>query len=103
MESALERGGFRRASSIGEADFIIVNTCAVRLDTEQRIVERLTELRSMYPGKRFVVAGCLVKARPGLIARVAPEASMLSPQNVQRVVGCEGFREGLQAYSIRWC
>lgn len=86
MESALEGAGFRRASSIDEADFIIVNTCAVRLDTEQRIVERLVELRSRYPGRGLVVAGCLTKARPGLISRVAPGASMLSPQNVQRVV-----------------
>jgi MiaB/RimO family radical SAM methylthiotransferase len=101
MESALERGGFRRASSIGEADFIIVNTCAVRLDTEQRIVERLTELRSMYPGKRFVMAGCLVKARPGLIARVAPEASMLSPQNVQRVVeAVEALEKGSRLIAL---
>jgi len=86
MEYMLEREGFERAHSIGDADYVIVNTCAVRLDTEQRIAERLQEIRSMYPNVKLVVAGCLVKARPGLVARVAPGASMISPQNVHRVV-----------------
>ncbi len=94
MEYMLVREGFERASSIDDADFIVVNTCAVRLDTEQRIVERLAEIRSMYPGKRLVIAGCLVKTRPGLIARVAPEASLLSPQNVHRIVEAIRALEG---------
>jgi len=86
MASLLDKAGYRRVSRLEDADVIIVNTCAVRLDTEQRIAERLDELRSMYPGKRLVVAGCLVKARPGLVARHAPGASMLAPQAVYEIV-----------------
>ncbi|MEB3787806.1 MAG: tRNA (N(6)-L-threonylcarbamoyladenosine(37)-C(2))-methylthiotransferase [Desulfurococcales archaeon] len=86
MESMLEESGYTRVESIDDADFIIVNTCAVRLDTEQRIAERLAEIRERHRGKRIIVAGCLVKARPGLVARVLPEASLLSPQNVDRIL-----------------
>ncbi len=86
MEDMLRRAGWRRVESPGEADAIIVNTCAVRLDTEQRIAERLRELSARYPGKRMVVAGCLAKARPGLVARSAPGASMLAPQAYGRIV-----------------
>lgn len=86
MASLLDKAGYTRVSRPDEADVIIVNTCAVRLDTEQRISERLRELRAKLPGKAMVVAGCLVKARPGLVARSAPGASMLSPQAVYSVV-----------------
>ena len=86
MESLLSSRGYRRLDSPEEADTIIVNTCAVRLDTEQKIAERLRQLRERYPGKRLVVAGCLAKARPGLIRRIAPDASLLAPQAAHMIV-----------------
>ena len=85
MAEALRGRGHEIVASPAEADVILVNTCAVRLDTEQRIAKRLSELRRVYPGRRMVVAGCLAKARPSLVARVAPEASLVSPQNAYRV------------------
>jgi threonylcarbamoyladenosine tRNA methylthiotransferase CDKAL1 len=81
MKASLRARGHLITEDPGEADVIVVNTCAVRLDTEQRIVKRIREIRRLYPAKKLVVAGCLAAARPGLIARVAPEASMVSPQN----------------------
>ncbi len=86
MAELLEEAGWRGTGDPGEADVIVVNTCAVRLDTEQRIADRLRELASRYPGKRLVVAGCLAKARPGLVSRIAPGASLLAPQAVDRIV-----------------
>ncbi|MCX8196336.1 MAG: tRNA (N(6)-L-threonylcarbamoyladenosine(37)-C(2))-methylthiotransferase [Acidilobaceae archaeon] len=85
-ESLLRSRGYAKASSIEEADCVLVNTCAVRLDTEQRIAERLREITEMFPEKRLIVMGCLAKARPGLVMRAAPHASLLSPQNVSKVV-----------------
>lgn len=86
MKTLLSRAGYTEVGDPGEADYIIVNTCAVRLDTEQRIAERLEELRRKLPGKKLIVAGCLVKARPGLVSRIVPEASLLSPQNSVRII-----------------
>ncbi len=85
MEAVLRSRGHVVTSSIEDSDVVIVNTCAVRLDTEQRIAKRLTEIQRLYPDKRLVVAGCLAAARPGLIARIAPAASLVSPQNSHRV------------------
>ncbi|BAA80529.2 MiaB homolog [Aeropyrum pernix K1] len=86
MASRLEEAGYRRVARPEDADVILVNTCAVRLDTEQRIAERLEKLRLQLPDRKYVVAGCLVKARPGLVARLVPEASLLAPQAVERVL-----------------
>jgi threonylcarbamoyladenosine tRNA methylthiotransferase CDKAL1 len=91
MKEELNANGFSQAEGENDADVIIVNTCAVRLDTEQRIAERLEEIVSKYPNKKLIVAGCLAKARPGLIKSIAPRASLLSPQRVHRVV--EAARE----------
>ncbi len=86
MASILDSSGYTRVSRPEDADVIIINTCAVRLDTEYRMVERISEVRSRYPGKKLIVSGCLAKARPGLVSRVAPEASLLSPQASSRVL-----------------
>ncbi len=59
------------------ADAVIVNTCAVRADTERRILARLRELSSM--GKRVAVTGCLVNVRPYSIEEAAPGASLVDP------------------------
>ncbi len=86
MQEVLENSGYTRVARVENADVIVINTCAVRLDTEQRIAERLHNLHKSYPEKRIVVAGCLAKARPGLIRRIVPRASLISPQNVHRIV-----------------
>ena len=95
MAEVLSRRGHEIVSDPGEADVILVNTCAVRLDTEQRIAKRLRHLQRAYPGARLVVAGCLAAARPGLIARIAPRASMGSPQRAVEVWRAVEARERL--------
>ncbi len=101
MEARLSEAGYVRVGSVEEAEYVLINTCAVRLDTEQRISERLIELKSKYPSRRFIVAGCLVKARPGLVSKLAPEASLLSPQNVHRVVEAfEALERGLRLKAL---
>jgi len=60
-----------------DADAVIVNTCAVRADTERRILARLRELSSS--GKRVAVTGCLVNVRPYSIEEAASGASLVDP------------------------
>lgn len=86
MASVLESRGHRLVDSPEEADVIIVNTCTVRLDTEQRMLRRISSLWRQYgSSKRLVVAGCLAKAQPYSVKRVAPGAVLVSPGNVDRV------------------
>ncbi len=82
----LEQAGYTRVNNPTEADAVIINTCAVRLDTEAKITKRLDELAKMGLKGRFIVAGCLAKARPSLVLRHAPDASLISPQNASRIM-----------------
>ncbi|MCQ4406885.1 MAG: tRNA (N(6)-L-threonylcarbamoyladenosine(37)-C(2))-methylthiotransferase [Sulfolobaceae archaeon] len=83
MATVLSERGHEITESLNEAEVVIINTCAVRLETEERMKQRIRELRRT--GKRLVVAGCLAGALPATVSALAPEASMLGPQAVERI------------------
>lgn len=85
MKTVLVRRGYELVNDLDKADVVIVNTCTVRLDTEERMKKRLKRLQKMVADKRLVVAGCLAAAQPFLVKKVAPNAVLVSPQNVHMV------------------
>ncbi len=87
MITALRRKGAEVVESIEDADVVIVNTCIVREETEQRMIHRIKTLHElcMRTGKKLIVAGCIVSARPYLVSRIAPQASMVAPQCAEMI------------------
>lgn len=87
MASILEKKGARLVKGVDEADVVVVNTCAVRGDTETKIIRRLGELERQRRklGFRLVVAGCLVNVRPKTILEISPEASLVEPDAVEKI------------------
>ncbi|GGT87917.1 2-methylthioadenine synthetase [Sulfodiicoccus acidiphilus] len=84
METLLKDRGHEVVETPEQADVLILNTCTVRMDTEERMIERM---KSLYRyGKKLVVAGCMATAEPGLVKTTIPTASLLSPQAVEEVV-----------------
>lgn len=83
MATVLSERGHEITENLNEAEVVVINTCAVRLETEERMKQRIRELRRT--GKRLVVAGCLAGALPATVSALAPEASILGPQAVERI------------------
>ncbi|MEM0482471.1 MAG: 2-methylthioadenine synthetase, partial [Nitrososphaerota archaeon] len=80
----LEEAGYVLVNNPHEADVSIINTCIVKTPTEQRMIHRVKRLQSL--GKPLVVAGCMAKAEPEVLERVAPNATLISPRSLSKIV-----------------
>lgn len=87
MKTVLSRKGYLIVDNPVASDIIIINTCTVRMETQQRMVHRIKTLYkfAIEKNKKLVVAGCLAKAQPYLVLKIAPNASLISPQNVSKI------------------
>lgn len=89
VASILRKQGHEVTDDLEEADVVVVNTCAVRTETERKIARRLEELeewRKRRDGRRVVVIGCLARARPAFIASISPSASVLGPNAIHLIL-----------------
>lgn len=84
MMSLLQQRNHEIVSTINDADVIVINTCDVRLETGERMKSRIRELRKY--GKKLVVAGCFAGAEPAVVKAIAPEASIIGPQSLSKII-----------------
>ncbi|RLE82547.1 MAG: 2-methylthioadenine synthetase, partial [Thermoprotei archaeon] len=84
IKTILVKRGATIVSNPVDADIIIINTCAVREDTERKILRRLRMLCKKTTA-RIVVAGCLAKARPATITDICPRASLVEPNAIEKI------------------
>jgi tRNA-2-methylthio-N6-dimethylallyladenosine synthase len=73
MAGLLERAGYVRATGPDDADVVVLNTCAVRENADNRLYGNLGHLRpakTARPGMQIAVGGCLAqKDREAIVAR----------------------------------
>ncbi|MEM0149299.1 MAG: tRNA (N(6)-L-threonylcarbamoyladenosine(37)-C(2))-methylthiotransferase [Candidatus Micrarchaeaceae archaeon] len=62
---------------------LIVNTCAVKKPTQQKILYELQKLESQH--MKVIATGCLASASPELIGRYAPNASIVTISNIDLI------------------
>ena len=95
-ETLVLQHGHKLVKSPCQANIVVINTCAVRGDTERRMLRRLTELEELRKkyGFHLVVAGCLTPVRGATIHRISPSASILGPNALDR------FLEVLQGRTV---
>jgi tRNA-2-methylthio-N6-dimethylallyladenosine synthase len=71
----LDADGYARTEDATEAEVVVLNTCAVRENADNRLygsLGHLKPLKERNPRMRIVVAGCLAQKDQGLIQRKAP-------------------------------
>ncbi|CAI1492756.1 putative threonylcarbamoyladenosine tRNA methylthiotransferase [Thermococcus nautili] len=102
MEALLLKAGHELVETPEQADYVVVNTCAVKDPTELKMAKRIREL--LDSGKRVIVTGCLVHVNPDAIdSRVL---GILGVKSIDRIaeaidvaerggklVSVEGWRE----------
>jgi tRNA-2-methylthio-N6-dimethylallyladenosine synthase len=81
----LGREGYARTDTPAEADVMLVNTCAVRDNAEQRVIGRMGELqRYKRPGSVLGVVGCMAQRLGPLLLEQVPRVDL--------VVGPDAYR-----------
>jgi len=69
ISSILQKSNYVQ-TSLENAEFVIINTCAVKEQTENKIKARLKQLSQTYsniPNKHIIIAGCLPHISPDYI------------------------------------
>ncbi|MEZ0345150.1 MAG: tRNA (N(6)-L-threonylcarbamoyladenosine(37)-C(2))-methylthiotransferase [Infirmifilum sp.] len=101
MRTLLREAGHEIVDSPEKADVAVINTCAVRGDTETKIFRELKNLNNLRTnaGFRVVVTGCLVNVRPKSILEIIPDASLVEPDSLEKIV--EVVESPVQKFLLR--
>jgi tRNA-2-methylthio-N6-dimethylallyladenosine synthase len=101
MFGVLSRDGYERTQTPEEADVMLVNTCAVRENAEQRVIGRVGELqRHKRAGDVLGVVGCMAqRLGPALLARVPRVDLVVGPDAYRNLPELIGFAHGGQRIS----
>ena len=86
--SILQNHGYVYTETIGEADVILINTCSVRDNAEQRIWGRLSEMRRLKKRKPSLVVGIV-----GCMAERLKEQLLEGNTGVDLVAGPDTYRD----------
>lgn len=81
MEGVLSGKGVKLCKTADEADVVVLNTCFVKKQTQQSILERLKKLA----GSKIVVAGCMPSANRLMVERASPSASLVGPYSLSKI------------------
>ncbi|WP_407391885.1 tRNA (N(6)-L-threonylcarbamoyladenosine(37)-C(2))-methylthiotransferase [Methanobrevibacter sp.] len=80
----LQENDVEIVDTIDNADIIIVNSCYVKLPTENRIIHRIQKLQEEYPDKKIIVGGCMVEIDPEKLEKIGPNCSWIGPHQLNK-------------------
>jgi ribosomal protein S12 methylthiotransferase len=88
LEGTLRAGGYEPAGAPGEADLVVVNTCAFIEAARQESVDTILELAAgRAEGARLVVTGCLAERHGVELAAALPEIDLVAGFGVPVTLG----------------
>ena len=83
MAGLLIEAGHKIVSEPKNADLIIINTCTVKLPTENRVKKSIRNFLKL--NKKIIIAGCMPEVQKDLIREIAPNASLVGPHYVKDI------------------
>ena len=90
VRAQLERAGYRIVQDPGQADVVLLNTCAVRERAEARVLGRTTQLlahRATRPDQVIGLLGCMAEHLREKIAERAPHIGLVVGPDAYRRIG----------------
>ena len=80
----LKENGMDLVDSVDDADVIIVNTCYVKLPTEDKMTYRIQKLQKQFPDKKIIIGGCMVEIDPEKLDKIGPDCSWIGPHQLNK-------------------
>ncbi|MEM4187568.1 MAG: tRNA (N(6)-L-threonylcarbamoyladenosine(37)-C(2))-methylthiotransferase, partial [Candidatus Hadarchaeum sp.] len=80
----LTQAGFELVDNSEKSDLNVIFTCIVKFRTFNRmlhLIKRMTKLK-----KPLIIAGCMTKTERRLIEKLNPDASLVAPDSVEKIV-----------------
>lgn len=87
VASIMQESGYYTTSILEESDVILINTCAIRENAEQKVRKRLTEFRKLKKAKPSLIVGVM-----GCMAERLKEKLMEEEKLVDLVIGPDAYR-----------
>ncbi len=83
MAGLLIEAGYSITKKAEKSDLIIVNTCTVKLPTENRVKKSIRNFLKLK--KKIIIAGCMPEVQKDLIREIAPKASLVGIHHVKNI------------------
>jgi len=99
MKGLLNKNDFRIVNNPQSADILIVNTCYVKIPTQERVTHRIQSLQKTFSDKKLIVAGCMTEIDPKRLKKIATKKSWIGPHRINNIV--EVVDETLEGKIIR--
>ncbi len=87
VASIMQENGYYTTQNLYESDVIMINTCAIRENAEQKVRKRLTEFKSLKKKRPSLIVGVL-----GCMAERLKEKFLEEEKLVDLVVGPDAYR-----------
>lgn len=88
VASILNNSNYEQTSEIKAADLILINTCSIRDNAEQRVRRRLNELHALKRRNPSLVVGLL-----GCMAERLKDKLLEEDRHIDLIVGPDGYRQ----------
>jgi threonylcarbamoyladenosine tRNA methylthiotransferase CDKAL1 len=99
LRGCLLQAGFDLVSEMADADVLVYNTCAVKSQTENRVIEELKNV-AKWKSKRLIVTGCLPLINLERLKSEVKFDGVLSPASGPKIV--EALHKVLQGEKVQW-
>lgn len=86
MKGLLSSHGFNIVNDARTADALIINTCYVKVPTQERITYRIKSLQKIFPNKKLIIAGCMTEIDPERLEKIATRNSWIGPHQIKNIV-----------------
>jgi MiaB-like tRNA modifying enzyme len=99
MKGLLSKNGFSIVNNPCIADVLIINTCYVKVPTQERVAYRIKNLQRKFPDKKLIIAGCMTEIDPKRLENIASKNNWIGPHKIKNVI--EVVNDTLKGKKIR--